>query len=87
MDETGGRLRPVVERYLRREKLSPEDISLIRAYLRQWIMALVWDQNPHAGPDARAFLNELRQQIDGLTDRYAIVSWLDMAAEAGMDPL
>lgn len=87
MHETSGVLRPAVEAYLRGAPLSGEQIATLRGYLRQWIMAPVWDQNPHASADDRALLDQLRLRIDTLTDRAAIDRWLDDATDAGMDPL
>lgn len=83
-DETSNVLRPVVMRLLDGEALSPQDCAVMRAYLRQWIMAPVWDLNPHGGHDA---LFDLRSRLEGLTTRAAIALWLDDAAEQGLDPL
>jgi hypothetical protein len=78
MYETSGMLRPAVEAYLRGETMTPDQIAAMRAYLRQWIAAPVW-----AGTDVQ----QLRDGIDGLTDRKAISRWLDLAVDAGIDPL
>jgi hypothetical protein len=78
MNETGGRLRPAIEAYLKDQPLDEAEIATIRAYLRQWIDAPVWH-----GPA----INDLRARIDDLTSRQAIRQWLDDAAEADIDPL
>jgi hypothetical protein len=57
------------------------------AYLRQRVNASVWDQNPHAGPEERPWLAEMRALVDGLTSRKAIERWLDDALEGNIDPL
>ncbi|HEY2535202.1 MAG TPA: hypothetical protein VGJ20_46115 [Xanthobacteraceae bacterium] len=87
MHETGGKLSPAMQRYLLRKPLSDEDIALIRAYLRQWIMAPVWDANPHADNDDRWALGELRRHIDDLMSREVIDCWIDWAIDEGFDPL
>lgn len=84
--ETTGVLRPAVEAYLA-GSMSPEQIAAMRAYLRQWIEAPVWDLNPHASPDERAWLTNLRRRVDYLTSFAAIQAWIDEATDAGMDPL
>jgi hypothetical protein len=87
MHETSGVLRPVVEAYLRGEPLNPEQIAVMRAYLRQWVMSEVWGQNPHMDDAERAWLASLRATVEGLTSRDGIKYWLDRATEGGMDPL
>jgi hypothetical protein len=87
MDETGGRLRPAVMAFLNGAELSLDQIALLRAYCRQWIMAEFWDMNPHAGAEEKAWLAELRADVDKLTTRAAISSWLWRATEGGLDPL
>jgi hypothetical protein len=86
-DETSGVLRPAIEAYLNCETMQQPQIAAMRAYLRQWIMAPVWDQNPHAQPVHRRWLDGLRSRIDELTDRPAIENWLWDANEGGIDPL
>jgi hypothetical protein len=80
MHETSGLLRPAVEAYLFNavEKLTPEHIATLRAYLRQWIYSPVW-----RGPK----VDFLREQIEELTSRAAIDRWLDIAIKDGLDPL
>ncbi len=78
MNETSGVLRPAVEAYLNGEELTPEQIVILRAYLRQW-MAGPWYPSPA--------LDALRAGIDRLVDRRSIDDWLDVALEEGIDPL
>lgn len=85
--EQSGVLRPAVEAYLAGRALSDAEIATLRAYFRQWIMARVWDHNPHLGREDAAWLAEMRQQVDGLTSRAAIDDWLDAAVAGGLDPL
>jgi len=78
MYETSGALRPAIAAYLQGDELTPAEIAVIRAYLRQWIMADGWH-----GPA----IDALRAAIDGLTSRQAIRRWLDIALDEGIDPL
>jgi hypothetical protein len=87
MDETGVLLRPAVEAYLSGCNMAPIEIAVMRAYLRQWIMDPVWDANPHADDLEHACLTQLRTEVDGLTSRAAIASWLPKAEAFGIDPL
>jgi hypothetical protein len=87
MWETSGVLRPAVEAYLNGEPLTPDDIAVMRAYLRQWIRAAIWDRNPHASPTEKAWLAGMRDDVDELTSRAAIKRWLDLAFDHGIDPL
>jgi hypothetical protein len=77
-NETSGILRPAVEAYLRGEVLTVQHISAMRAYCRQWITSRYF-----IGPG----VEELRRRVDGLTTRQAIEDWMDLADEAGCDPL
>ena len=87
MDEISGVLRPAIIAYFHGCELSADQIAALRAYLRQWIMAPVWDANPYAGDADRARLARLRTAIAGLTSREAISGWLDEAVDQGLDPL
>ena len=77
MNETSGVLKPAVERYLRDEPLSANDIAALRAYLRQWIM-----KGDFRGPEIQG----LRDMIDSLTSREQIHLWTERALDAGIDP-
>ena len=87
MHETSGVLRPAVEAYLAGGKMTPEQIAAMRAYLRQWIMSPVWDENPHASEGHQQWLAMQRRLIDCLTSRPTIEAWIAGAVQMGMDPL
>lgn len=86
-DETSGELAPVIMRYLEGAALSQHDIATLRAYLRQWIDATVWDENPHADQEARRELARLRHHARGITSRAGIDRWVADAVGFGIDPL
>ena len=77
-NETTGVLRPAVEAYLRGGPMSDDQVSAMRAYLRQWIAAPVW----HG-----AMVDVLRTQIEALDSRDEIDRWLERAEGEGIDPL
>jgi hypothetical protein len=77
--ETSGALRPVVEEYLRGDVLVGEQVTIMRAYLRQWIAYPGW-----AGTTKLA---ELRQRVDTLSTHALIRDWLVDALSQGIDPL
>jgi hypothetical protein len=77
--EQSGRLRPVVVAYLHGKPLDDEQVTMMRAYLRQWINADVWRNDPG--------LDQLRTRIDELVDRASIDRWLSDALDLGIDPL
>lgn len=87
MYETGGELKPAVEAFLNRRMLTPRQISLLRAYLRQWIMSPAWDANPHATKENREELAGLRDMIPSLVSRAQIHRWIMKAVAIGLDPL
>jgi hypothetical protein len=77
MNETSGVLRPVVERCINGADLSPQDIVIMRAYLRQWMEA------PWQGPN----VEQLRARIEQIVDRDTLGEWLYDAVGEGIDPL
>jgi hypothetical protein len=86
MNETGGKLVPAMERYLKGDPAETDDIHLIRAYLRQWIDSPVWA----AGIDGetRDTLSELRRKVREIRIRTDIDEWLENALEQlAIDPL
>jgi hypothetical protein len=89
VNETGGELVPAVHRYLKGEALTLRDVSLIGAYIRQWIESPVWEQNPHIDDEGRECLAALRVTAAArfLTNRKAIDDWIAMAEDFGVDPL
>jgi hypothetical protein len=78
MNEQSGKLKPAVLAYLKGEKLDDVQIGFIRAYLRQWIDAPMWQGDE---------IEELRQSVLGVCDRATIKDWLDDALKANIDPL
>jgi hypothetical protein len=78
MLETSGQLRGPVMRYLENKPMTPADIAAMRAYLRQWIMAPMWE-----GPG----IDELRANVATIADRKSLRAWLETAIDHGIDPL
>ena len=78
-------LPPAVKRYLRGQRLGVHDVELMQEYLRQWIMAPVWDQMSSPGTDA--ILLNLRARIARLWTEAAIRHWIETATAWGLDPL
>lgn len=76
MNETNGLLRPVIEAYLNRRSMTPEQFHIMRTYLRQWM-----EHGPWQG------VEDLTARIDSLTDRKALSEWFNDALDAGIDPL
>lgn len=85
--ETGGKLVPAIERYLRHEPGEAEDVDLIRAYLRQWIDSPAWGMNWEADAQYRRALAELRASVRAIHTRKDVTVWLEAALEEGIDPL
>ena len=83
--EIGGELRPAMERYLLNEPARPGDVSLIRAYLRQWIDSPVWDGGVDG--ETRNALDGLRTRVHDLHNRLQVDMWLELALELGINPL
>ena len=85
MHETGGQLGPAMERYLRCEPEKPDDVNLIRAYLRQWIDSPVWSDGVDS--ETRTSLDELRAKVRALRTRADIDEWVADALDLAIDPL
>lgn len=85
--ETSGILRPVIEAYLAHQPLDREQVAILRDYLVQWIMAPVWDHNPHADMSERRWLNGMRLRAFALMTQAEINAWVDDAVDGGLDPL
>ena len=80
MAETSGVLAPAITAYLNNDPaFDAAQAAAMRAYLRQWIGAPVWQ----GGAD----LDQLRREVDSLVDRASISAWLTRAADLGIDPL
>ena len=83
-NETGGRLQPAIEAYIRGEPLSTVHIGLIRAYLRQWIDSPVWAQDDTS---SMGKLRVLRESVDRIVTEADLDGWLHSAVALGIDPL
>jgi hypothetical protein len=77
-NETSGVLAPVVEAYLSGETLTYGQVVVMKAYLRQWIMA--------PGFIGVAALT-LRRAVEQIRAHRDIAEWLEAAEKAGIDPL
>lgn len=84
--ESSGKLAPVMLRYLALARLDPVEVGIMREYCRQWVESPAWDQNPHAGSGDKS-LTRLRAGVDSITSNEALAAWLQLAEDAGMDPL
>ena len=78
MNETGG-LVPMVEKYLRGGKLTPKEISWIKAYLFQWYRSPVWAPS--------GVLEALRLRVAAISTQKDIDDIITAGLEIGMDPL
>ena len=76
-----------MERYIRGEELSLRDVWLVRDYLRQWVEAPVWEQNPHMTFQGQVELVKLRAKVLGAKTKEQIDSCIELATDMGMDPL
>jgi hypothetical protein len=78
MDEQSGVLRPAIEAYLHGERMTAGQIDAMRGYLRQWVMLGDW-----RGP----LVDVLRTMVTDIWSQTDISRWLDLADDAGLDPL
>lgn len=85
MHETSGVLRPAVEAYLAGGEMTDEQLAVMRAYCRQWVMSDIW--SPYATRKDRCDLEVLRAAVDMLVSRPLLAIWLARAEAFGMDPL
>ena len=76
-----------MKRYLAGESLTLREIGLLRAYFRQWVDSLVWDQNPHQDPARAEELSALRASAVAIETQKDLEQWVARAVEFGMDPL
>ena len=77
MHETSSVLRPVVEAYLGGERLTDEQVPVMRAYLRQWI-AGDWAGGPN--------LTSLRLCVDLIASHDDVATWVRLAHRESVDP-
>ena len=76
--ETSGVLIPLMETYLAGEPLDQKQVITMRAYLRQWIYSPVWIGQK---------IDTLRRRIDLIETNKDVRDWLELALDAGIDPL
>lgn len=74
-NEISGVLQPVVEKYLRHESLTADEVRIMRAYLRQWVAA------DFCG------IAELRRSVELIDDEEKLRAWMDDALDLAIDPL
>jgi len=86
MHETGGELRPAVERYLTNAEMTRRDRHLVILYLRQWVNSPTWDRNPHLGTNGNRDLMRLRYAAAAAMTRGDIDACTKLAVDLGMDP-
>jgi hypothetical protein len=84
--ETGGQLRAAVENYLHGRDMSVRDVSLMRAYLSQWVQSPVW-ANPFDDSGVNGELAKLRAAVGAIANAADISAWLHAALAWGIDPL
>ncbi len=78
MTEQTGKLSGAVERYFNGERLSPEDLRLLRSYLRQYVARAVIAE----GVDRQALL----RKIEALKNNRDVERFADELADAGIEP-
>lgn len=78
MTEQTGKLSSAVERYFSGQRLSPEDLRLLRSYLRQYVARAMIAE----GVDRQALL----RKIDTLKNNREVEQFADELSEAGIEP-
>lgn len=78
MTEQTGRLAPVIDAYFNGEKLTPEDLDLLKQYLRQYIERVVM-----AGDANRKLL---LSRMEKLRTVHQVQRFADELAEYGVEP-
>lgn len=87
-NETGGELAKAVRHYLNEpDALTPAEITLMRAYVIQWIDSPAWDRNPNATTESIAMLSGLRAQAKRIATARDLSRWFKDALQEGHDPL
>jgi len=88
MHETTGILKPVVNAYLKGERIDRIQIAIMRKYLEQWFDSPVWAPGWGAESAAAMFkLEALRRQVHAIQSREDIEAVLRDALDLGIDPL
>ena len=89
-NEVSGPLGSAVNAYfanrIENRPISPAECALVAAYVRHWINAPAWDQNPHLNEESRVRLAALRESAKHLTHAGTIAKWTRSAIALGMDP-
>ncbi len=78
MNETTGRLADAVETYLRNDELTPEQMEILKIYLRQYIERAVISDTA----DRRRLL----EQVEMLKRVGDVERFADALSEAGLEP-
>jgi hypothetical protein len=78
MNETTGRLADAVETYLRNDELTPEQMEILKIYLRQYIERAVISDTA----DRRRLL----EQVETLKRVSDVERFADALSEAGLEP-
>lgn len=78
MEEQSGTLADAVEPYMRGEKLSPQQVEIMRIYLRQYVERAVLASNANRA--------KLLTRIDKLRNTSDIIHFADELAEWGVEP-
>jgi len=79
MYETSGVLKPAVQAYVKGKRLSAHEISLLKAYLWQWVQSPVWAPS--------GSLEGLRLRVAAITNQEDVHASIAVAVKLGMDPL
>jgi hypothetical protein len=88
MNETTGKLKPVIETYLqRRGDMTLRDVAIMRAYLVQWIESPAWEMMPHGTEDFAEGLAALRLDACAIRNVKDIDAAIARMTDAGLDPL
>ena len=88
MWETSGALQSAVHLYLNeRERVTPNILAYLRAYVMQWVDSPAWDQNTRADAAYRRTLADLRLDARVIATIEALDNWLARAIAFGIDPL
>jgi hypothetical protein len=88
MNETTGKLKPVIETYLLRpSEMTLRDVAIMRTYLVQWIGSPAWEAMPHGTEDFAEGLAALRLEAGAIRTVREIDAAIAHMTEAGLDPL
>jgi len=85
--EVSGKLAEAMMRFIQGEPLTLINLAVIHVYLKQWVDAPAWDQNPFLNENGRADLWALRRQANEARTEPAMRRLIERLVELGMDPL